>query len=224
MKNKLDALVQKFETKDFIKNDPVQFPHRFSRKEDIEIAGFIASLLAYGNRKVFIRKLDELFAIMQNEPHNFVLNFQSQSLGDFNYRFYKTDYFNTLFTALKKTYRSGGGLEELFAKGKVHEHFPMLPNPHNGSAMKRENMFLRWMIREGPVDLGVWDFKKKSELLIPLDVHVGNVSRKLGLLNRRANDFKSVIELTEVLKKFDPNDPVKYDFALFGAGVEKFSV
>lgn len=222
MKNKLDNLVKQFETVDFIKDDPIQFPHRFSDKPDVEIAGFLASVLAYGNRKVFIKKLNELFDIMQNAPHDFVLNFKSSKrgmLGDFNYRFYKTDFFECFFDALQKTYKNDGGLEVLFSKGKVHERFSMLPNPKNGSAMKRENMFLRWMIRTGPVDLGIWDFKEKSELLIPLDVHVGNVSRGLGLLGRSANDFKAVVELTTKLKQFDPVDPVKYDFALFGAGV-----
>lgn len=250
MKNKLDALVQKFETKDFIKNDPVQFPHRFKdggNLENIEIAGFIAALFAYGQRPLFIKKLDWLFDLMIREsgdPHSFLLDFEAHKhkLEGFKYRFIKDFDLVCFLAVLSKLYKEGGHLRELFylenaryaceGNQKVVDYFysnattkcsmgfyHMLPNPQKGGAQKRFNMFLRWMIREGPVDLGVWDFKKKSELLIPLDVHVGNVSRKLGLLNRRANDFKSVIELTEVLKKFDPNDPVKYDFALFGAGV-----
>jgi hypothetical protein len=217
-KLELDALVAKYETEDFIKDDPVQFPHRFRSKQDVEIAGFVASLIATGSRKVFIRKLDELFAIAQNEPHNFVLNFEPGVLGGFNYRFYKTEDFARMFGALRGVYRGGGSLEELFAAGKVPD-LPMLPDPAKGSAMKRVNMFLRWMVRKGPVDLGVWDCMKPSELLIPLDVHVARVSREMGLLKRNANDMKAVIELTDALREFDPDDPVKYDFAIFGKGV-----
>ena len=243
MKNKLDVLVQKFETTDFIKDDPVQFPHRFLNNgaagtcgtlENIEIAGFIAALFAYGKRELFIKKLDWLFAAMENDPHGFLYDLNVQKFKGFKYRFVKDADLICLLTALSKLYKNGGHLRELFHKGtqNVVNYFysnampdasmgfyHLLPNPQNGGAQKRFNMFLRWMIRSGPVDLGVWDFKKKSELLIPLDVHVGNVSRSLGLLNRRANDFKSVVELTKVLREFDPEDPVKYDFALFGAGV-----
>ncbi len=142
-------------------------------------------------------------------------------LGDFNYRFYKTDFFVCVFDKLRELYRGGGNLEELFAQGAANDYFPMLPHPNGGSAMKRQNMFLRWMIRKGPVDLGVWDFAKPSELLIPLDVHVARVSREMGLLKRTSNDMKSVIELTECLRGFDENDPVRYDFAIFGLGVNR---
>ncbi len=240
-KIEIDKLAETYETADFIKDDPVQFPHRFKAKKDIEIAGFIASLLAYGNRKVFIRKLDELFNIAQNEPLNFILNFEPKVLGNFNYRFGKTEDFAEIFRVMQGLYKNDGGLEELFKYGHencenmfipVTDYFYsrfsenvgqgayfMIPDPKKGGAMKRMCMFLRWMVRKSSVDLGVWDFMKPSELLIPLDVHVARLSRETGLLTRNSNDFKAVLEITENLRKFDPNDPVKYDFALFGYGV-----
>lgn len=235
-----DNLVEKYETQDFIKDDPIQFPHKFSNKKDIELAGFIASLLAYGSREQFIKKLNQLFEIANQEPLNFIQNFDSKIIGDFNYRFGKPNDFIAIFEILKELYNTSDGLEELFKHGKEQDKifetvvdyfysrapqnvgqgfYHMIPNPHNGGAMKRMCMYLRWMVRKGPVDLGVWHFITPAELYIPLDVHVGRISRQLGLLNRKANDFKSVIELTNKLKEFCPEDPIKYDFALFGYGV-----
>ena len=241
LKIKLDNLVEKYETEDFIKDDPIQFPHKFQFKKDIEIAGFIASLLAYGSRKQFIKKLDELFLIMQNEPLNFIQNFEAKAIGNFNYRFGKPNDFIEIFEIMKKLYNTSNGLEELFEHGyeqdklfetvvdyfysRVNKNnagqgfYHMIPNPRNGGAMKRMCMYLRWMVRKGPVDIGIWEFMKPSELYIPLDVHVARISRQEGLLTRKANDFKAVIELTNKLKEFDPEDPVKYDFAIFGYGV-----
>lgn len=236
----IDSLAQKYETKEFIKDDPISIPHIFSKKEDIEIAGFIASLIAYGRRDVFIKKINELFKIAQNEPYNFIVNFEPEILGDFNYRFGKPDDFAQIFMILQDLYKNHSGLEELFKYGyenhknmfiPVTDYFYskasnisqgfkfMIPDAKKGSAMKRMCMFLRWMVRKGPVDFGIWDFMPKSELLIPLDVHVARISREMGLLSRNANDFKAVVELTENLKKFDREDPIKYDFALFGYGV-----
>lgn len=241
-KDELDKLVELYETPSFIKDDPVQFIHRFKDKKDIELAGFIASLLAYGNRKQFIKKLDELMVIAQNKPLDFILNFEPKILGDFNYRFGKPNDFISIFNTLKELYKTDAGLEELFRlghkKGEIFnttvEYFykragknvgqgfyHMIPNPKNGGAMKRMCMFLRWMIRKSPVDMGIWDFMKPSELYIPLDVHVARVSRQMGLLTRKSNDFKAVIELTENLKKFNPQDPIKYDFAIFGYGINQ---
>ena len=246
-KFEIDELAQQYETPDFIKDDPVQFPHRFNQsKEDCEIAGFIASLLAYGNRKVFIKKLNELFEIAQNEPYNFILNFESKILKSFNYRFGTTSDFVEIFSAMRKLYEKDGGLEKLFKygydnqlDGKNHINFIpivdyfysqfsdkagqgayfMIPNPKKGGAMKRMCMFLRWMIRKSSVDLGIWHFMKPSELLIPLDTHVARLSREMGILTRKSNDFKAVLEITENLRKFDSHDPIKYDFAMFGYGV-----
>ena len=240
-KTELDILADKYETKEFIKDDPVQFIHRFDSKKDVEIAGFIASLLAYGSRKQFIKKLDDLFVnIAQNEPLNFILNFEPELIGDFNYRFGKPNDFISIFKTLQQLYKTSDGLEELFGyghlQGKIFENvtdyfyartnknvgqgfYHMIPNPRNGGAMKRMCMYLRWMIRKSCVDKGIWGFMHPSQLYIPLDIHVGRISRQMGLLKRNANDFKSVIELTNKLKEFCPNDPVKYDFAIFGYGV-----
>ena len=240
-KTELDNLVLKYERPEFIKNDPVQFVHKYNAKKDIEIAGFISSLLAYGSREQFIKKLNQLFCdVAQNEPLNFVENFEASMVGDFNYRFGKPDDFIAIFSILKELYKTSEGLEELFSYGykqnklfetvvdyfysRVGENvgqgfYHMIPNPHNGGAMKRMCMYLRWMIRKSSVDVGIWNFMPTSELYIPLDVHVGRISRQMGLLTRKANDFKSVIELTNKLKEYDSKDPTKYDFAMFGYGV-----
>lgn len=242
-KCELDKLVSKYETKDFFYDDPIGIPNRFEEKRDKEIAGFIASLVAYGRREVFIKKLNQLLDIANNEPYNFIMNFESKTLGSFNYRFGKADDFSQIFKILKNLYKNDGGLEELFKYGynnKINENMfipvtdyfysrakdPdaigfkfMIPDARKGSAMKRMCMYLRWMVRKGDVDFGIWDFMPASDLLIPLDTHVAKISRQMGLLTRNANDFKAVMELTENLKQFDPQDPVKYDFAIFGLGV-----
>lgn len=264
--NTLEELAERYETVYFIKDDPIQFAHRFKVAEDIEIAAFLASLFAYGNRKVFIKKLNELFEIMNNKPLEYVLNFDPKTLKGFNYRFAKDFDIIEVFHILNKLYKEDGGLRALFkysyaissappegevefqckeraleireggnikqmlqavtdyfysnAKNGVGQGFyHLIPNPKNGGAMKRMNMFLRWVVRKGPVDLGLWDFIPTSELLIPIDVHVSRISREMGLLTRNSNDFKAVIELTENLKKICPTDPVKFDFAMFGVGV-----
>ena len=246
LKTHLEDLVKKYETKEFIVNDPIQFPHRFKDKKDIEIAGFLSALFAYGKREVFIKKLDILFDKMNNEPLNFVINFSKDNsiLDDFDYRFSVGIDIKQIILILKELYTQDSSLESLFEYGwnssgtikgtlqTVVDYFysrktlnvtkgfyHLLPNPTKNSACKRLNMFLRWMIRDGEVDLGVWNFIPKSELLIPLDVHVAKISLSLGLLARSQKDYNSVIELMENLKKFDNNDPVKYDFAMFGYGV-----
>ena len=242
LKEYLDELVKKFENVDFIKDDPIQFPYRYQRIEDVEIAGFIASVFAFGTRKVFIKKLDELFAIMGNKPYEYILNGKFKLAG-FGYRFLKEEDIVALFEVLHKLYRHEGGLKGLFLRAvksddlmqyicdyfyqnvsaKAGKGFYFaVPNPQNNGAMKRMWMFLRWMIRKSVVDLGVWqDVMKPSQLKIPLDTHVARVSRELGLLSRNAGDKKAVEELTNKLLEFDAKDPVKYDFALFGYGVNR---
>lgn len=245
MKKYLDELVRKYETKEFIKSDPIKFAHRFKEKKDIEIAAFISSLFAFGKREAFISKLEDIFLKMENEPYNFICDFKREDkiFSGFVYRFIKEEDLAELLYCLSNLYKKDkSSLGELFYNGYLEKstlnvatkYFykcaiknnslgfcHLFAKPENNGAMKRLNMFLRWLVRDGAVDLGLWDFMKKSELFIPLDVHVSKVSRSLGLLQRKANDFKSVIELTEKLKEFDPRDPVKYDFALFGAGVDK---
>lgn len=243
MKEFLDKLVKKYETKEFIKDDPIRFPHRFKGKNDIEISALISALFAFGKREAFIQKLDFLFDVMQNEPYNFICTFdnKNENLKNFVYRFVKGIDIICFLESLNKLYCfDKSSIGELFFEGREKNNMleyasnyfysclnckpelgfcHLFARPQNGGAMKRMNMFLRWMVRRGPVDLGIWDFIKSSELLIPLDVHVGNVSRSLGLLKRNANDYKSVLELTKKLREFDNSDPVKYDFALFGAGI-----
>lgn len=251
-KTKLDKLVEKYETTDFIKDDPIQFPHRGKCKEEIELFGFIASLFAYGNRKIFIKKLDEIFSKADGDLLGFIKNGDFSSLKGVEYRFSKENDIIPIFEILSKLYNESSGLEELFEYGWIQPpphpfplereqvflqtvvdyfyskapktvaqgFFHMLPNPQNGGAMKRMNMFLRWMVRKGPVDLGIWDFIQPKDLLIPLDVHVARVSREMGLLTRKSNDFKAVLELTSRLKEIYPEDPVRYDFAMFAFGIE----
>ncbi len=243
MKEYLNKLAKRYETKSFIKDDPVRFAHRYTDKKDIEIASFIAALFAFGKREIFLQKLEYLFSIMHNEPYNFVCNFspRNNKLEKFVYRFVKSVDITCFLTSLNRLYCfDNSSIGELFYLGKeknnifkyVSDYFyscldckpelgfcHLFARPEKGGAMKRMNMFLRWMVRGGPVDLGIWDFIKTDELLIPLDVHVGKVSRYLGLLERKSNDFKSVVLLTDKLREFDPYDPVKYDFALFGAGI-----
>src|SRR5574344_743703 len=214
-KFELDELAKKYETTDFIKEDPVQFPHRFKEKKDVEIAGFVASMFAYGNRKIFISKLNELFNIMENKPLDFILNFDGKLLKVFNYVYEHKKEIGQMLQVVTDYFYSN-------QKNNVGQGFyHMVPNPACGGAMKRMNMFLRWLIRKSPVDLGVWNFIPKSELLIPLDVHVARISREMGLLRRNSNDFKAVWELTAKLREFCPEDPVKYDFAIFGLGVNR---
>ena len=208
-KTKLDKLVEKYETFDFIKDDPIQFPHKGKSKEEIELYGFIASLFAYGNRKLFIKKLDEIFKKANGDLVGFIKNGDFSNLKGVEYRFSKDNDIIPIFEILSKLYNESKGLEELFKHGWIQPHplstpldreqlflqtvvdyfysnapktssqgfYHMIPNPQNGGAMKRMNMFLRWMVRKGPVDLGVWNFIKPSELLIPLDVHVARISR-----------------------------------------------
>lgn len=239
LKNKMDELVKKYETSDFIKSDPIQFPHRYKNKKDIEISAFISSLFAFGRREMFIKKLDYLFSFT-NSPYELICDFKKFNLDDFLYRFIKSEDLMELLKILNKLYVvDKSSLEELFFEKekrfeRVTNYFYlnckcpnstgfcfMFAKPENKSALKRINMFLRWMVRDGCVDFGIWNSIKKSELLIPLDTHVARLSREFKLLKRKQNDFKAVLELTDKLKEFDEDDPVKYDFALFGLGVNE---
>lgn len=239
LKRLLDDLNKKYETIEFIKNDPIQFPHRFKGKKNIEISGFISSLFAFGRREAFIKKLELLFSLGLS-PFEIIQDYKKYNLENFFYRFLKSEDIIELLRLLNKLYIiDRSSLGELFYEKenrfeRVTNYFyknSICPNnqgfcfmfakPSNKSALKRINMFLRWMVRDGKVDFGIWNFIKKDELIIPLDTHVGNVSRKLGLIKRNQNDFKTALLLTEKLKEFDGNDPVKYDFSLFGYGVNK---
>lgn len=230
----------------FIETDPIQVPHMFSLKEDIEISGFLTATIAWGQRKLIIRKALEILSMMDNSPHDFVVNASQREFKEFEkfqYRTFKGEDSAYFVRSLKNIYLNYGGLQELFESsysmggniynvlGRFREIFmnqnpasrtlKHMANVSKGASAKRLNMFLRWMVRydNRGVDFGLWKNIPTSSLMMPLDVHTGNVSRKLGILQRKQNDWKAVVELTENLRKYDSVDPVKYDFALFGLGV-----
>jgi len=245
----LDEKVMQYNRPEFIALDPIQIPHLYEEKEDIEIAGFLAAVIAWGNRQSIIKSAGKIISLMGNSPYDFVLNHRAQHLermDGFVHRTFNSSDLVYFIKALKYLYKKKKGLEGVFQRhqtdtslqGAIHhlkkEFFSLphparsqkhLPDPFNGSAAKRINMYLRWMVRSDRrgVDFGLWKNISPSKLSCPLDVHTGNVARKLGLLKRKQNDARAVEELDLVLRSFDPGDPVKYDFALFGLGVhEKF--
>jgi uncharacterized protein (TIGR02757 family) len=250
LKSFLDEKYNQFNCTGFIETDPISIPHRFSRKEDIEIAAFLSATIAWGQRPTIIRNANKLICLMNDEPFEFLTKsaIEDPSLFEsFVHRtFNGTDCFYFMRT-LSSIYREHGGLEKLFSDGFAvdgtvkmaiiyfrerflsfgppHRTEKHIANPAKGSSAKRINMFLRWMVRPSVcgVDFGLWNSIPVAALMMPLDVHSGNVARKLGLLHRTQNDWQAVEELTDNLRLFDPSDPVKYDFALFGLGVfEKF--
>jgi uncharacterized protein (TIGR02757 family) len=241
----LDQKVDMYNRPSFIGLDPISIPHRFAGKEDIEIAGFLAATIAWGNRVAILRSADRMLAYMGGSPYDFVINHRDRDLkgidGCIHRTFFAED-FIYFIEALKYTYLEKGGLEAVFTRyqtddslqpaihefGKIFFELPHNPrtrrhlsDPFKGSAAKRINMFLRWMVRRDDrgVDFGLWQSISPSVLSCPLDVHSGNVARKLGLLTRKQSDAKAVAELDARLREMDPSDPVRYDFALFGLGV-----
>jgi uncharacterized protein (TIGR02757 family) len=246
----LDKKYKEYNRKDFIANDPVCIPHLFTKKQDIEIMGFIASVLAWGQRITIINKCSELITRMDNAPHDFMvhhkendlkkmLGFKHRTFNDtdllyfisfFSWFYKKSDSLENAFVASEKYTEENTGkalvdFHELFFS---MEDFPErtrkhISTPLRKSACKRLNMYLRWMVRKDNkgVDFGIWNKINPSQLICPCDVHVERVARKLGLIVRPQADWLTAIELTENLKKFDPKDPVKYDFALFGLGIEE---
>ncbi|MFC2080429.1 TIGR02757 family protein [Bacteroidota bacterium] len=246
----LDEKVVQYNNVAFISSDPIQVPHRFTKKEDIEIAAFLSAMIAWGQRPTIIRNANRMVELMEGCPADFILQFEEEDLNpfmEFVHRTFNGYDFIYFLKALRNIYTNHGGLEEVFVKGFRQEDsiygalkffrkvfFEKVEAGRTGkhvsdvatnSSAKRLNMFLRWMVRQDKtgVDFGLWKKIPPSALMIPLDVHTGNTARKLGLLTRRQNDWKAVEELTSVLRTFDINDPVKYDFALFGLGVfEKF--
>jgi uncharacterized protein (TIGR02757 family) len=249
LKDFLDEKVELYNNPNFIESDPVQIPHLFSLKEDIEIAGFLSATIAWGNRKMIIKNSYRMMELMGNTPYDFVMSHTEndlERLESFVHRTFNGLDFSTFIRSLNHIYKNHGGLEIIFAQHKpkgietastqssIHEFkkiFFEIPHqyrtqkhisdPLNNSAAKRINMFLRWMVRQDNkgVDLGIWKNISPASLSCPLDVHSGNVARKLGLLTRKQNDGKALAELDLQLREFDANDPVKYDFALFGLGV-----
>lgn len=244
----LDSKVLEYNVCDFVALDPISIPHSYSKKQDVEITAFWVSMLSWGLRKTIINKSKELFNIMGDSPHEFILNHQEKDRERFESFKHRTfQYTDTLYFLdyLQRYYRTHDSLEQAFSKhiikekdhvgdaiSEFHNDFfdveyaPIrtrkhIATPVRGSTCKRINMFLRWMVRDNStnVDFGIWNSIKPSQLLIPLDVHVDRVGRQLNLIKRKQRDFKTVLELTASLKKLDSEDPVKYDFALFGMGV-----
>lgn len=249
LKEFLDEKADLYNCCAFIEHDPISIPHLFSKKEDIEISGFFAATLAWGNRKMILRNANRIVNLLDDSPYDFIMNYEEKDLErmkGFVHRTFNSDDLIYFIKALRSIYINRGGLEKIFdehetsdsIKSVIHEFrgiFLELPHsrrtekhvsdPFKGSAAKKLNMFLRWMVRKDDrgVDFGIWKGIDPSMLYIPLDLHSGKTARKLGLLSRKTNDWKAVEELTSVLREFDPADPVKYDFALFGLGVnEKF--
>ncbi len=245
LKEFLNEKVVEFNNPKFIESDPIQIPHQFSLKEDIEIAGFLTATIAWGNRKSIIKNAKRLMQLLDNAPYDFILNHKEtdlEKLLPFVHRTFNGEDCIQFIKSLKNIYINHNGIEALFAKhAKVDtlqksiskfkevffeiEHLKRtqkhVSDPLKNSAAKRINMFLRWMVRQdnAGVDFGIWEHLSPSLLSCPLDVHSGNVARKLGLLTRKQNDAKALLELDVNLRKLDSHDPVKYDFALFGLGV-----
>jgi uncharacterized protein (TIGR02757 family) len=246
VKELLDEKYFQFNNTSFIETDPISIPHQFSKKEDIEIASLLVATIAWGQRASIINNGNKLMRLMNDEPHDFILNFSKKDALRFEGFVHRT--FNStdcvfFLNSLKHIYTKHGGLEAAFStdfssketdvknaitnfralflntehQSRSEKH---ISNPSAKSSAKRLCMFLRWMVRKDKhgVDFGIWKGIKSSQLCLPLDLHTGNVSRKLGLLNRTQNDWQAVEEITSVLRNFDKNDPIKYDFSLFGLG------
>lgn len=250
LKIELDSWVKQTNRKEFIALDPISVPHRFSKKQDIEITGFFAAIMAWGNRKTIINKALELMDRMDNDPFNFITNasetnfkqienFAHRTLNDMDVLF--------LIDFLRRHYSNHSSLEAAFfpekntnpnaveaglkqfrmnvfsveyAPNRTKKH---IATPETKSACKRLNMFLRWMVRKDQqdVDFGIWQHINPSQLICPLDVHVQRVALRLGIIKRTQSDWLAAVELTDYLRKLDPLDPVKYDYALFGMGISK---
>jgi len=249
LKEFLDEKVIQYNNPKFIESDPIQIPHLFTKKEDIEIAAFLTATISWGNRTMIIKNSYKMMELLNNSPYDFILNHEEKDLKSFDsfvHRTFNSIDFRQFIKSLQHIYKNHGGLENVLAikdnsktyQTAIHQFKKVffeiehqqrtqkhVSDPLRNSAAKRINMFLRWMVRndKAGVDFGIWDTHNASNLSCPLDIHSGNVARKLSLLLRKQNDWKALSELDKNLRKLDKNDPVKYDFALFGLGVfEKF--
>jgi uncharacterized protein (TIGR02757 family) len=247
IENLLNDAVERLNNKQFISTDPICVPYQFTKRQDIEIAGLFAATFAWGNRTTIINKSNELMQLMDLSPYDFIKHHSETDLKRLNKFVHRTFNCNDLLyfiTTLNRMYATNNSLENIFVRHSFKNEFSMqqalkdfyleffndefAPNrtrkhiatPDRKSACKRLCMYMRWMVRDDKkVDFGIWKKIKPQDLICPLDVHVGNVARQLKLINRKQNDWHTAFELTKVLIEFDKNDPVKYDFALFGMGV-----
>lgn len=241
----LDFKSEQYNQQVFIELDPISIPHRFSLKEDIEISGFLTATISWGNRKSILKNAVKLMEIMGESPFDFVMEASESQISriHFAHRTFNSEDLGCFIRSLRNVYKRHGGLQKIFEQNEKEDSLQPaisafkqvffeinhlertrkhISDPLQGSAAKRINMMLRWFIRKdnNGVDLGIWNgVLKPSQLSLPLDVHSGNVARKLGLLDRKQNDAKAVAEIDSVLREFDPVDPIKYDFALFGLGI-----
>lgn len=241
----LDEKVIQYNHPTFLDTDPIQIPHSFTLKEDVEISAFLTATIAWGNRKSIITNAKKLMELLNNSPFDFIMTYEEDDLArfdEFKHRTFNGEDLKFFIKSLKNIYQNHGGLEAVFKNNiadkslqpaisafkKVFFEIPHptrttkhVSDPLKGSAAKRINMFLRWMVRDAStgVDFGIWKTIPSAYLSCPLDVHSGNVARKLKLLKRKQNDAKALAELDKSLRKMDAQDPVKYDFALFGLGV-----
>ncbi len=243
----LDELHDRLNCSSFIEADPISIPHRYTSREDREVAGFMAATIAWGNRKAIVRSAHRMMEYMGDAPHDFVINASPSelcALQSYVHRTFNGLDFKDFVLCLRAIFDRWGGIGNYFEEHyAAHQSIPLalssfrteffatehqsrcekhLSSIDKGAACKRTNMFIRWMVRRDNrgVDFGEWSKIPMSAIYIPLDVHSGNVARALGLLGRKQSDWKATAELTDKLKEFDANDPVKYDFALFGAGIE----
>ena len=239
----LNAKYFEYNTQNFIYDDPIQIPHLFSKKEDIEISGFLTSIISWGRRNSIIKSAKQMMSILDSSPFEFISQCTEKDINrlEFTHRTFNSLDFRFFLRSLKNIYQNYNGLENTFLTKKKSEYMfdgienfrniffslkhekrteKHISSPRNKSCCKRINMFLRWMVRnDGNVDFGIWKKIKKSNLSCPLDVHTGRVARKLGLIKRKQNDLKGLIELDKNLRLLDNMDPVKYDFSLFGLGM-----
>jgi uncharacterized protein (TIGR02757 family) len=244
IKDFLNFKVDEYNNLNFIDSDPIQIPHQYSLKEDIEISAFLTATIAWGNRKIIIKNAFKLMNLMGQSPYDFIMTYDQKDLKRFNGFVHRTFNYDDLcffLKSLKNIYQNFGGLESIFEKNVTEQSIQFaisefkkiffaiehpsrtkkhISDPLENSSAKRINMYLRWLVRNDKkgVDFGLWKNISPAVLSCPLDVHSGNVARKLGLLNRKQNDAKAVFELDSTLRMLDKFDPVKYDFALFGLG------
>ncbi|WP_298146362.1 TIGR02757 family protein [Flavobacterium sp.] len=245
MKEYLDELVLRYNRRDFIDADPIRIPHEFDSRTDIEIAGFLIATISWGNRAAILKSGAKMMDLMGNSPYDFVMNSsskQQQKLDDFVHRTFNGLDFRQFILSLRRLFQTNDSLENFFITDDERlqtcisrfraaffedatalRSFKHVSDPLKNSAAKRINMYLRWMVRKdaAAVDFGIWDRVKMQQLSCPLDVHSGGIARELGLLKRKQNDAQALLELDTQLRLFDAHDPVKYDYALFGLGVNK---
>lgn len=253
LKTKLDELVVRYNRPEFADDDPVQFPRRYTDPRDIEISALLTSTIAWGRRPMILRDAERLHGLLDGQPYAFVMDGDIDAIGDGNiHRTFFGRHLRHYLRGLRQVYSRYGSLENLAAavaadkseapawviaealNGIISDanggECPAggsrcLPADMRTTALKRFNMALRWLVRrDGIVDMGIWRVLEPSQLYLPLDVHSGNTSRALGLLTRTANDRRAAVEVTEALRRFRPDDPTIYDFALFGAGIEGYLV